>query len=217
MTLTAQQLQWLRNDLQTLAGIEYEDVLNELLDHYATLTEQRMTTGLSFDDASKWAWADLGSGAGIQQIQDNYVANVTKQVKTQHLAIVKSYFRWPTFIITALVVVLVYLVVPILPYKITLTVIFILGITPTGLVSWAHRKSLDRQSSASPIVFQGMQKSGVLSMNVVNMGFNFFSFSDSTWQTSLYLIPATLISLLLLLYTASFVQLFRQRFILRTA
>ena len=40
--LAANQLQILRIDLKDLAGIEYDDVLNELLDHYATLTEQRM-------------------------------------------------------------------------------------------------------------------------------------------------------------------------------
>lgn len=108
MALTDLELKCLRYDLVELAHIEYTDVLNELLDHYATLTEHRMDKGFPFDDASKWAWAELGAGRGLQAIQGNYVDSTRKCIKNRHLAIVKSYFRWPTIVVTLLLSVLVY-------------------------------------------------------------------------------------------------------------
>ncbi|MGF7217286.1 hypothetical protein GGR92_003459 [Spirosoma lacussanchae] len=114
MALTTIQLKTLRYDLQELAHIEYHDVLTELLDHYATLTEQKMETGLSFEEASRWAWAELGSGKGLQAIQADFVRNIRRQIRRQHMGVLKSYFRWPTTVLTALVGVITYLVVPML-------------------------------------------------------------------------------------------------------
>lgn len=102
------ELKCLHYDLVESAHIEYTDVLNELLDHYAALTEQKMATGLSFDDASKWAWAELGAGKGLQAIQKNYIDSTRKYLKNRHLTIVKSYFRWPIIFVTLLFSVLVY-------------------------------------------------------------------------------------------------------------
>jgi len=106
--LTPSQLTVLRQDLHKLAQIEYDAVFAELLDHYATLTEQKMADGQSFEYASAYAWADLGSGEGMQRLQDDYVKAIRQQVAARHKAIVKSYFRWPTIVVTALMAVLVY-------------------------------------------------------------------------------------------------------------
>lgn len=57
MNLTATQLSALRLGLQSLANIEHDEVLDELLDHYAMLTEQKMAEAYAFDEASKWARA----------------------------------------------------------------------------------------------------------------------------------------------------------------
>ena len=101
--LTLTQLAQLRADLQQLAQIEYDEVLAELLDHYVTLTEQKMVAGLAFADASNYAWQELGSGNGLTQIQDDWERAIKHQIKTRHIEIVKSYFRWPT-IVTALLI-----------------------------------------------------------------------------------------------------------------
>lgn len=109
MALTPNQLKSLRYDLQTLANIEYDEVMDELLDHYASLTEQKMANGLSFNEASKWAWTDLGSGTGIQEIQTDYERRIRQQIRSRHVEILKSYFRWPVFVTTVLIGTLTYL------------------------------------------------------------------------------------------------------------
>lgn len=212
--LTANQLNLLRADLRGLAGIEYDDVLNELLDHYATLTEERVEAGLSFEDASKWAWAALGSGVGIQAIQDDYVKNIQRQIRLQHLTVVKSYFRWPTFVVTALVGVLVYLTVPLLPHNVIKVGFWFLALTPIGITMWGHQKSLDHSGSGR-ITFQymGRRMSGL----PLNIGTLFFIADNPNNYLQTHTTVLVLVCLLSLLYTASFIQLFRQHFTLKTA
>lgn len=220
--LTANQLTILNTDLKNLAGIEYDDVLNELLDHYATLTEQRMATGLSFDEASKWAWAGLGSGKGIQAIQDDYVKNIQRQVRVQHLEILKSYFRWPTFVVTALVAALVYMVVPLLPENTVMASFWLIAITPTVIAMWGHLKSIDRRTSSGPITLKYMQRSSGMFLNIAQVvlmysGGSFLDQHENGSLLQLYASMSVSISLLMTLYIVSFVQLFREKFTLKIA
>lgn len=113
--LTAAQLNILRTDLQELAGIEYDDVLNELLDHYALLTEQRMRADHSFEEASRRAWLELGGGRGILHIQKRYKKLLLDQIRIQQWLIVVRYFRWPTLIPVTLLGLLTYLAASVLP------------------------------------------------------------------------------------------------------
>lgn len=220
--LAANQFNILRTDLQNLAGIEYDDVLNELLDHYATLTEQRMATGLSFDEASKWAWAGLGSGIGIQAIQDDYIKNVQRQVRVEHLEILKSYFRWPTFVVTALVAALVYMVVPLLPENTVMASFWLIAITPTIILMWSHRKSVDRRTSSGPITLKYMQRSSGIFLNLTQIvlmysGGTFLDQHEGGSLLQLYVSVSVTIGLLMTLYIVSFVQLFHQQFALKIA
>lgn len=112
--LTSSQLKSLRYDLQTLANIEYYEVMDELLDHYASLTEQFITEGESFEEASKKAWIKLGSGQGISHIQERYKKLLMNQMQVQHWTIVRHYFRWPTLVTTLLTGTLTYLFAEIL-------------------------------------------------------------------------------------------------------
>ncbi|MCX6218890.1 hypothetical protein [Spirosoma sp.] len=107
--LTSDQLAVLRQDLLEEANISYKEVLDELLDHYASLTERGIDEGYSFDEASRKAWISLGSGQGISHIQERYKKLLLKQMQVQHWAIVRRYFRWPTIITTLLAGVLAYL------------------------------------------------------------------------------------------------------------
>ncbi len=209
MNLTSSQLNALRLDLQQLANIEYNDVLSELLDHYATLTEQKMETGLSFSDASKWAWAELGSGEGLQAIQDDYVKNIQRQIGSRHIDIVKSYFRWPTFVTTALVGILVYLTVPLMSADILTVGFCLLALTPIGITIWGYRQSVDQHGSSGPIVFKYMQRRGGLSVHLIQV---FYVYEKPSIYLQTHTTALVIFCLLLLLYTISFMQLFRDHF-----
>ncbi len=219
MTLTTHQLHTLRHDLVALATIEYDDVMAELLDHYASLTEQKMDNGLAFDEASKWAWADLGSGAGLQKIQDDYEKGIERQVRTQHLAIIKNYFRWPMLVTTALVSAVVYLIVPMLSHKVLIISIYSFCFAPSTVLIWGHFKNTDRRISTGPIIWKYLQHKGFLAVNFLQIALNsgglFFDDSPQHWtRTYLPQHPnvSIALALLVLLYTSSFIQLYRYQF-----
>lgn len=216
MPLTSDQLTYLRADLQRLAGIKYDPVLAELLDHYATLTEQHMTTGLPFSDASKWAWNDLGQGEGIQQIQDDYVASVQQQIRSQHLAIVKSYFRWPAFLTTALLGMVVYLVVPLLPTNGVLYTALAMAFIPSFVVLWLERKLKNEPTSQRFLILEYMAKHNYQHVYVlINNSYLLLNVMSDNGRSLLLQAHSTftvVVCLLLFLYSISFVQLLNQRF-----
>ncbi len=219
MLLTTDQLTSLRSDLQRLADIKYDPVLNELLDHYATLTEQRMDTGMPFEEASKWAWNDLGQGEGIQQIQDDYIANVQQQIRSRHLVIIRSYFRWPTFLITALVGVLVYLTVPLIPFNYVVTLLYAVILVPSAVMFWLERKLKNEPTSQQALVFENAAKYRNLHLNVVIFVSNFLISSVGDESRRFLQIHSTItvvVCMLLLLYAISFMQLLNERFDFRT-
>ncbi len=219
MLLTTDQLTSLRSDLQRLADIKYDPVLNELLDHYATLTEQRMDTGMPFEEASKWAWNDLGQGEGIQQIQDDYIANVQQQIRSRHLVIIKSYFRWPTFLITALVGLLVYLTVPLIPFNYVVTLLYAVILVPSAVMFWLERKLKNEPTSQQALVFENAAKYRNLHLNVVIFVSNFLISSVGDESRRFLQIHSTItvvVCMLLLLYAISFMQLLNERFDFRT-
>lgn len=219
MTLTAHQLNTLRHDLVALATIEYDDVMAELLDHYASLTEQKMASGMAFDEASKWAWAGMGSGAGLQKIQDDYEKSIEQQVRAQHFIIIKNYFRWPMMVTTALVAFVVYLIVPILSSKVLIISTYIICFVPSIILIWGHFKNTDRRISAGPIIWKYLVHKGFLAINFVQIALNsgglFYDDSPQHWTRS-YLPQhpnvSIAIALLVMLYTTSFIQLYRHKF-----
>ncbi|SOD89766.1 hypothetical protein [Spirosoma fluviale] len=113
--LNSAQLTILRQDLLEDAAISYKEVLDELLDHYASLTERGIDEGYSFEEASRKAWISLGSGQGISHIQERYKKLLLKQMQVQHWAIVRRYFGWPTLVTTLLIGVLTYFIAKAVP------------------------------------------------------------------------------------------------------
>lgn len=213
--LTPNQRQLLRVDLQTLANIEHHEVLDKLLDQYALRTVQKMSAGYAFDEASKWAWAELGSGVGLQAVQDDYVLAIQRQVRIRHFEIMKSYLRWPAFVITALVVALVYLTVPRLSADVVTISFWFLALIPTAITTWGYRRSLGQHHGSGQIAFKYMgQRMGGLPLNV---GMLFFIFDNPKNYLQTHTIVLVLVCLLLLLYILSFMQLFREQFTLETA
>ncbi|WP_080054526.1 hypothetical protein [Spirosoma aerolatum] len=223
MSLSNKQITALRHDLIGLASITYDDLLAELVDHYATLTEQKMAAGQSFDEASKWAWFELGGGIGLDHIQKDYEKSIVRQVRIQHRAILKSYFRWPTILSTALLCLLLLILVPLLPPDTVATSIFYLALSPLVLLVWGYFKSVDQRISTGKLVWQYFQNQGMIPINLLQISLNLTNgFSEKGSHTihdflQTYPIVSVLICLLTLLYSLSFVQLFYKKFYYKLA
>ncbi|MBN8823213.1 MULTISPECIES: hypothetical protein [unclassified Spirosoma] len=223
MSLSNKQITALRHDLIGLASITYDDLLAELVDHYATLTEQKMAAGQSFDEASKWAWFELGGGIGLDHIQKDYEKSIVRQVRIQHRAILKSYFRWPTILSTTLLCLLLFILVPLLPPNTVATSIFYLALSPLVLLVWGYFKSVDQRISTGKLVWQYFQNQGMIPINLLQISLNLTNaFSEKSSHTirnflQTYPIVSVLICLLTLLYSLSFVQLFYKKFYYKLA
>lgn len=105
--LTTDQLNLLKGHLKSI-DIKYEETFNEFLDHYATLTEQKMAEGIAFGDAWELAFNDLGGAAKLRYLEEKSVEQWRKQLSSCHWKIIRNCFRWPAIVSTVLVGVLVY-------------------------------------------------------------------------------------------------------------
>lgn len=223
MPLSTKQLTALRHDLIGLASIQYDDLLAELVDHYATLTEQKMVAGQSFDEASKWAWFELGGGIGIEHIQKDYEKSILRQVRIQHRAILKSYFRWPYIVSTTLLCILLFVLVPLFSPDRVLTSVFYLVLVPLLLLAWGYFKSVDQRISTGKLVWQYFQNQGMIPINLFQISLHLTNgFSENGSQIvrdflQTYPMLSILICLLTLLYSLSFIQLFYKKFYYKLA
>ncbi|AUD04694.1 hypothetical protein [Spirosoma pollinicola] len=220
--LTPTELNFLRQDLSGLVNIEYDEVMTELLDHYASLTERKMTADMPFDEASKWAWAELGSGDGLQQIQTDYEKSIKKQVRVRHLEILKSYFRWPAFVTTALVAVLMYFTAPFITANGMFTVFYVCGLSPLAVLFYGHWKHLDQQTNGRKIVWTYLRESGSIIFNLfyvfgINVLNSLFEEKSKIWLFQVHSTVGLILCLLTLLYAVSFIQLFKENFSLKLA
>ncbi|SOD89778.1 hypothetical protein [Spirosoma fluviale] len=220
--LTPTQLDLLRLDLSGLANIEYDEVMTELLDHYASLTERKMALNMSFDDASKWAWAELGSGEGLQQIQTDYEKSIMKQVRVRHFEILKSYFRWPAFVTTALLGTLMYFTAPFISANGMFTVFFVCGLSPLAVLFYGHRKHLDQQTDKRKIVWTYLRESGSFIFNLfyvfgINGLDSLFEEKSKIWLFQVHSTIGLVLCMVVLLYAVSFIQLFKENFSLKLA
>lgn len=213
--LTPDQLALLRQDLIILASIKYDEVMAELLDHYASLTEQHMANGLSFTDASKWAWAEMGSGEGIQQIQTDFEKSISKR----HIAIMKSYFGWPTIITTGLIATLVYVITPLMPLYMTRTLMKSFYLTPLLIILYEYRININKQADRQKIFWLYLTKSSK-SWYLLSILWGFFlnDFNHRksiAWLFQFHSTVGVILYCLSLVYTISFLQLFKENFELK--
>ncbi len=213
--LTSDQLALLRQDLIILASIKYDEVTAELLDHYASLTEQHMANGLSFTDASKWAWAELGSGEGIQQIQTDFEKSISKR----HVAIIKSYLGWPTIITTGLIATLVYVITPLMPLNSMKILMESFYLTPTLIMLYVYRTNLSNQPDRQKIFWLYLTKSfsvGYWLSFFWGFFLNDFNHKKSIdWLFQFHSTVGVFLCCLSLAYTISLLQLFKENFELK--
>jgi hypothetical protein len=213
--LTPHQLTILRHDLRTLAHIEYEEVENELLDHYATLSEQKMAAGHDFEHASSYAWAELGAGAGLNKIQRDFEKNIRKQVSTRHLELLKNYFRWPTVVTTLLIGALMFVITPILSGKIVIVFLWASVIIPIAVLQYAYLKCKDQRTDSKKIVWESLGRRSGFVLNIVNVTFHLSVADDQSKRAEHFQVHTSIsaiICFLAILYTLSFIQLYRENF-----
>ncbi|GAB3249042.1 hypothetical protein GCM10027347_05840 [Larkinella harenae] len=219
--LAEYQISVLRHDLRTLAHIEYEEVENELLDHYATLTEQAMANGQTFGQASYEAWVALGEGVGLLQIQEDFVKNVRKQVSDRHKEIVKSYFRWPTIVTTLLICGLLYLLSTVLSPGVLYLIICALFISPGLILLYAVLRRENRHTDSRKLVWQYMNENANLPIFSIHFAklVDYFVGNKNKPVFFFQEYPAFSAGLacILLIYALTFLQLYQERFYYKIA
>lgn len=219
--LNETQLATLRSDLAKLAAIKYVDVRDELLDHYASLTERYVADGHNFEWASTLAWRQMGEGAGVQQVQDEWLEALTKQIKQRHRQILKSYFCWPALVSTALMGGLCYVLAGLLPSRYVVLFAAAIAVLPSGLV-WLHFWWTQRRkppTSQAFVVGKFFNIGTGYLLNTVNVGVNVlpFLFVDSEREPLRQLIEAHaglagLVCAAMLIAVFSLGQLYHEQF-----
>ncbi|KAA9355193.1 hypothetical protein [Larkinella humicola] len=218
--LTPHHLTHLRQDFRTLAHIEYEEVENELLDHYATLTEQRMEVGQDFEHASANAWAELGAGPGLNAIQRDYEKNIRKQISSRHLEILKRYFRWPTVLTTLLVGVLVYIVIPVLADDVLVLILLLSAFIQMAVVQYCCYKSKELAGTSKKIIWDSLSYRAGILLNSAGFFLNMRSTGVIFGAQGPLQINAGIAAILCsiaIIYSMSFIQLYRENFSYKVA
>lgn len=135
-------------------GIKYQDLYEELFDHYVLAIEERMTQGHTFGEAlaevhadfvnykrpatRTWdhygVWETRQAEFGLRKLQDEYQDSLSNEISKRHWEIMKNYFRWPTIVATLLVGLLTFQFVYLVPRQYFKSGIFICVFTPTLIV-----------------------------------------------------------------------------------
>ncbi|MEZ0609285.1 hypothetical protein ACAW74_12250 [Fibrella sp. WM1] len=210
MALTSHQLDALRHDLHTLVKIDYAHLRNEILDHYALLTDEKMAEGYSFDEASTMAWLALGDGKGIQKIQTRYVMDTQKHLEAQHWAIVCSFFKWPTVLTTGLVGAMLTCLLLELPNRSACWLIGGLILSPLIILLISAFHYYWRRDSRQKLTWSYINAMGRWPIALLYLLNSFYRMEVYT-LTPLVVVGLTVLGILSLLMTISLTQLLRER------
>ncbi len=215
MELSTLQRQYLQSDLLHSAKIEYDEVFDELFDHYLTLVENSMESGELFEVARKNSWESLGGIKGVRAVEKSFVKSVRRQIRARHLGILKSYFRWPTLVTTVLVGVLSYLVVPLVSDKNIMLGFILVSVFPAGFVYWKFYRPNNKRRNHTQIGWEYCKHMSSLPWHLLQIcllfptGFG----RDGRVLTKKFLVTqasvATMLLFVLLVFTASCIQLSR--------
>lgn len=155
MKLATKQLDLISKEIIT-GGIKYQDLYEELLDHYITAIEDRMSQGKSFEEAFGevhadfvnykrpahiWdhynVWKDYNGGAseyGLRKLQAEYEESLSGEINKRHWQIIKGYFRWPTIVTTLLVGLITFQFAYLMPRQYFIWIIFTCAFAPVFLL-----------------------------------------------------------------------------------
>ena len=241
MKLTTEQLDLISKEIIT-GGIKYQDLYEELLDHYILAIEERMFQGHTFSSAFDEVNSEfknyklyLGSfyyydarrfttiqkdNYGLVKLQDEYKERLNKEIKKRHWQIIRNYFRWPTIVTSLLVGALTFQFAYLVPLKIGIGFFGLLSFAPfLFLLPATYRHTMGYFKKERKFINSlkwtaiGTQASFSLSL------FNCFVFIPRVVGIELkafsHQIQAAIIATLIcfyLAYSLSFYQLYHERF-----
>ena len=213
MSLSTKQLADLRHDLTSLATISYDHLADELLDHYAMLTEENMATGQSFHEAGTAAFHAMGNGIGIQQIQERYERVTRHQIRGRHIAIEQSYLMWPTVLRTLLVgVIMAYLILAVLPPHFAKLLPGVLVLSPAFVLLIAGVSYFWQRDSRKRLVWKFIKSQINAPTMYITLIFILSSTGDGTLSSFIRVGFAILSTVGNLFLTVSLAQLTRETF-----
>lgn len=123
----------LQRIIQTLkaSGIKYQEVYEELLDHYASAIEEKIEQGQAFDEALQEVHQDFGAKKGVKHIQERYYKQIRNHYRLMQWQHFRELFQWPQTISSLLIGTLVYFIASLLQdTKIIKLSVFLIALLP---------------------------------------------------------------------------------------
>ena len=223
------------------AGIKYQDLYEELFDHYASAIEDRTQAGQTFDAAldaihqefmgykrpsKTWdhyhVW-ETEPQHGLERLQFEYKQNLDQELTTRQWQIVKSYFRWPAIVGMILAAALSYQLADLLPPT-WIGIILTVGIFFPYLVMLPHawreglrfaRKERRFRHSLKGAVILIRTSWLVYSLNISNIIGGITGGGESVWQMQMQGFGTPIVAAFLFGYavsSVSFWQLYQEKF-----
>lgn len=90
------------------AGLKYQEVYEEMLDHFTIAIEAKMDQGTSFDLALNEVKKEFGGNKGIKHVEKEFYSQMLKSYRGLHWQHFRSHFQWPQALATLAIGGLVY-------------------------------------------------------------------------------------------------------------
>ena len=115
------------------AGIKYQEVYEELVDHYTSAIEVKVQEGTTFDQALQEVHTEFGGNKGVKHIEECYNKQLFKFYRNLHLQNLRLHFQWPQVLVTLCMGTLVYA----LSYLLKGNVLLFYGLSLVALTPFA--------------------------------------------------------------------------------
>lgn len=242
MKLTTEQVELISKEI-IQGGLKYQDLYEELLDHYITAIEDRMASGMAFGEAfgevhsdfvnykcpvSVWDRYDIGGKPlfGLVKLQAEYEESLTGEIKKRHWQIMGNYFRWPTVVTSLLVGALTFQFAYLVPKKYFMAAMFIIAFSPILVVlPQSIKRYIEYYISKKGKFAMYLKENAVAGRTVfcislANLIISTFNFSEHLFDYDLRAaVPVYIWAMILcfyLAYSLSFYQLYKERFKVKT-
>lgn len=130
--LTPQQTKSILARLKA-SGLKYQEVYEELVDHYTTAVEMKIQDGKSFEQALEEVHKDFGGNKGVKHIEERFNSQMFRFYRNLHLKNIGNNFRWPQTLVTLIIGGLVYA----LSYLLQGNILLFYGLSILALVPFA--------------------------------------------------------------------------------
>lgn len=239
MNLTPTQLDLISKEL-IQGGIKYQDLYEELLDHYILAIEDRIAQGSVFENALEEVHSEFEryrypvsfryyydfrrfktiqqSNYGLAKLQEEYVERLNKEISKRHWEIMKSYFRWPTLVKTLLVGLLTFQFAYLVPRQYFVWVFMACVLTPLLMlipqtIKQIWRYASGKQKFVNSLKFNAASSRLGLLFALVSVTLNLpRAFFDYYIFKEAPLVLVALLFCFYIAYSLSFYQLYSERF-----